>query len=299
MENGNNSNKYNFFLKGDSNTAVLLIHGITGTPSEMRYFGKGLQKAGFSVLCNTLPRHCGTLGELKKVAWQEIIDACREDFQSLKKEYPQVFVAGLSMGALAAIHLAYQFPGEVKGIVALAPTIFYDGWALHKGKVFLNLLWHIPFLRKAIDIREGWPYGLKDEALRENIHRFYKDAAADKFDNKVFLFGSPFFPLACLYQHHLLTKLVKKELPLVTTPILIIQAKEDDMTSVRNAQYVFKNIASENKELVILEDSYHMITIDKEKDRVAEETIKFINKFSDLPKSQITNSKLQTNHNTQ
>lgn len=280
MDNANNGNKYNFFLKGESNTAVLLIHGITGTPSEMRYLGKALNKAGLSVLCNTLPRHCGTLGELKKVTWQEITAACLKDFKGLKQEFAQVFVAGLSMGALAAIHLAYQFPQEVRGIVALAPTIFYDGWALHKGKVFLDLAWHIPFLRKAIDIREDWPYGLKDETLRENIHRFYKDAASDKFDNKVFLFGSPFFPLACLYQHHLLTNLVKKELPLVTTPILIIHAKEDDMTSLRNAQYVFKNIASASKELVILEDSYHMITIDKEKDRVAEETIKFINKIS-------------------
>lgn len=271
-----NPKKYNFFLKGTNGKGVLLIHGITGTPSEMRYLGKALQKAGFSVLCNTLPRHCDTLGELKRVTWQEIEAACIEDLEYLKKDCTQVYIAGLSMGALMSIHLAYRFPADVAGVVALAPTIFYDGWALSKGKIFLNLVWQVPALRNSINIREGWPYGLKDEKVRNHIQRFYKDAQARKFDNQVLSFGSPFFPLANLYQHHLFTKVVKDELALVKTPILIIHGKEDDMTSPKNAQYVYDNIGSERKSLVLLEDSYHMITIDKEKDKVAEEVIKFI-----------------------
>ncbi|MDD5237320.1 MAG: alpha/beta fold hydrolase [Candidatus Omnitrophica bacterium] len=273
-----NPQKFNFFLKG-GNKGVLLIHGITGTPSEMHYFGKQLQKAGNTVLCNTLPRHSDTLGELKKVTWKEIAESCIRSLRRLQKECTQVFIGGLSMGALMAMHLAYEFPSDITGIIALAPTLFYDGWALHKGKIFMNLAWHAPFFRNRINIREGWPYGLKDEGLRENIQRFYKNADARAFDNKVLLFGSPFFPLACLYQHHLLTGVVRRELPGVKTPAIILHAKEDDMTSLKNAQYVFKNIGSKDKSLVVLEDSYHMITIDKEKDRVAQEAIRFINKF--------------------
>jgi carboxylesterase len=275
MDN-NNTKKYDFFLKG-GDKGVLLIHGITGTPSEMRYFGKCLNKAGFTVMCNTLPRHCATLGELKKVAWQEIAAACAKDLVLLKQKCKKVYVAGLSMGALMAVHLAFEFPNDVAGIVALAPTLFYDGWALHKGKVLMNLAWHIPFLRNAINIREGWPYGLKDESIRENIQRFYKNADSREFDNKVLLFGSPFFPMACLYQHQLFAKVVKKEIPSVKIPVLIIHAKEDDMTSPRNAQYLLDRIASQDKSLVMLDDSYHMITIDKQKDKVAQEAINFIN----------------------
>ncbi|MCU0651767.1 MAG: alpha/beta fold hydrolase [Candidatus Omnitrophica bacterium] len=275
----NNSKKYNFLLEGNNGKAVLLIHGITGTPSEMRHVGKVLNKAGYTVFCSALPRHCSSLGELKKVTWQEIADACKEDFLALKAKHEKVFIAGLSMGALMSIHLAYQYPQEVSGIAVLAPTIFYDGWALHKGKVFLNFVWNIPYLRNRINIREGWPYGLKDEDLRWSIERFYKDANANKFSNKVLLFGSPFFPLANLYQHNLFTKLVIKELKKVTTPAVIIHAKEDDMTSLKNARFVLDNIGSPNKSLVVLEDSYHMITIDKEKDRVAEEIISFFNKL--------------------
>ena len=271
-----NPKKYNFFLKGTNGKGVVLIHGITGTPSEMRYLGKNLQKAGFTVLCNTLPRHCDTLGELKKVTWQEIEASCIEDLDYLKKDCTQVYLAGLSMGALMSIHLAYRFPADVAAVVALAPTIFYDGWAIHKGKIFMNLVWQVPALRNSINIREGWPYGLKDEEVRNNIQRFYKNAQASKFDNQVLAFGSPFLPLANLYQHHLFTKVVKDELALVKTPILIIHAKEDDMTSPKNAKYVYDNIGSTRKSLVLLEDSYHMITIDKEKDKVAEEVIKFL-----------------------
>lgn len=273
--------KFNFFYKG-SDIGVQLIHGITGTPSEMHFLGKKLHKKGFTVFCNSLPRHCGTLNDLKKVTWGEIADSSAEDFLRLKKECRQVFVAGLSMGALMAIHLAYQFPSEVSGIVALAPTLFYDGWALHKGKAVLELLWHIPFIRNAVNIREGWPYGLKDEDLRWSVERFYKNAKSSEFSNKSLLFGSPFFPAACLYQHRLFTKVAKKEIPEVKNPILIMHAKEDDMTSPKNAEYVLNHIGSSDKGLVLLDDSYHMITIDKQKELVASEIIKFLERVNGL-----------------
>ncbi len=278
MEN-NGSKKYSFFLKG-SKTAVLLVHGITGTPSEMRYVGKRLNKAGYSVLCDTLPRHCHTLSELKKVTWQEIVALCLEDFKALQKDHAQVFVAGLSMGALVGIHLSYLLPGQICGLIGLAPTISYDGWAIHKGQALLPLVWHIPFLRNAINIKEDWPYGLKDEVLREHIHRAYTKPQAGHSANDSVLFGSPFFPIACLYQHTLFARVVKKELSSVRTPILLLHAHEDDMTSSKNSRYILDHIGSADKSLVLLQDSYHMITIDKERDKVVEAMISFLNRLS-------------------
>ena len=278
MINGNHA-KYSFHLAGTNNKAVFLIHGITGTPSEMRYFGKAINEAGYTVLCNTLPHHCSALKELKKVTWREIVDACIKDFEFLQSEHQQVFVAGISMGALAGMHIAYQFGSAVGGIIALAPALFYDGWGLHKGRFMLNFIWNIPLLRNMVNIREGWPYGLKDEGLRENIQRFYKYAKQNQFDKKIFLFGSPFFPVACLYQHSLFAKVIKKELPQIKNPILIMHAKEDDMVSVNNSRYILDNIGSVDKSLAILEDSYHMITIDKEKEKVACEAVCFLDRL--------------------
>ncbi|MFA5096965.1 MAG: alpha/beta fold hydrolase [Candidatus Omnitrophota bacterium] len=271
-----NPRKYDFFLKGGNGRAVLLIHGITGTPSEMRYLGKSLNEAGFSVLCSTLPRHCASLGELRRVRWQEIADACAGDLEGLKREHSEVYAGGLSMGALLAIHLAYKYPSVVSGIIALAPTLIYDGWAVPKTKVLMDILWHVPFIRNRFDIRESWPYGLKNENLRAGVERFYTNAAAASLDDKAAIFGSPFFPMSCLYQHHLFAKVVKRELAGIRTPILIIHARDDDMTSPGNARYIYDRIASPDKSLVILDDSYHMITIDKQKDKVAGEMIRFI-----------------------
>jgi len=272
-----NPGKYNFLLEGSSDKAALLIHGITGTPSEMRYLARKLHKVGFTVMCNTLPRHCSTLGELKKVKWQEIVAACREDLASLKKRFSKIYLCGLSMGALVAVHLAYEDADSVRGIIALAPTMFYDGWAISKAKILMNISWHIPWIRMSVNIRETWPYGLKDEYMREHMHRFYKNAKADQFDNKVLLFGSPFFPMACLYEHSRFVKVVKKEMPFVKAPALILHAREDDMVSIKNAEYLLKRISSHPKSLVVLDNSYHMITIDNDKDKVVEEVAKFIN----------------------
>ncbi|MDD2679287.1 MAG: alpha/beta fold hydrolase [Candidatus Omnitrophica bacterium] len=271
-----NSQKFNFFLKGNSAKAVLLIHGITGTPSEMNYLGKALNKAGFSVLCNALPKHCGSLAELRRVTWQEIAEACAKDLEGLKKQYADVAVGGLSMGALMAIHLAYKYPSLVSKIIALAPTIVYDGWAVPKSKICMDVLWHVPFIRNRFNVRESWPYGLKNELLRAGFERFYRNAKAADDDDRIVIFGSPFFPMSCLYQHYLLTKVVKREFSGVRAPILILHARDDDMTSPKNAQYVYEHIASPDKHLVILDDSYHMITIDKQKNKVAEELIKFL-----------------------
>lgn len=276
MENNHKEN--GIFLKGQDK-AVLLIHGITGTPAEMNYLARAIHKAGFTVICNTLPHHCSNLAELKKVTWQEIFQFCKDDLHRLKDEYSKVFVGGISMGALVGIHLAHEFPQEVCGVIALSPTIFYDGWAVHKGQFLISLAWHIPFLRKAINIRESSPYGLKDEFLRESIRKFYSRAKVKDASGKSVMFGSPFFPLACLYQHSLFVKVIKKELGEVKSPIIILHARQDDMTSLSNAEYIFKRIGSRDKSLVVLEDSYHMIVIDREKEKVAQETIKFLHRL--------------------
>jgi carboxylesterase len=259
--------------------AVLLIHGITGTPAEMNYISRAVNKAGYAVFCNTLPHHCGSLKELKKVTWQEIADFCGAQLHKLKKDYPKVFVGGISMGALMGIHLARKLPQEVSGIIAFSPTLDYDGWAIHKGQALMPLVWHIPFLRNAINIRESSPYGLKDEFLRENIRKFYSSAKVNDTSGRNVLFGSPFFPLSCLYQHSLFVKVVKKELPGFKHPIIIFHARQDDMTSLRNARYIFDHIGSPDKQLVILEDSYHMVIIDKEKEKVARGVIAFLERL--------------------
>jgi len=273
------THKASLLLEGYNGKAVLLVHGITGTPTELRFIATQLNSAGYTVLCNMLPGHGSTMGELKKVAWEEIYVACEKDFIQLQKRYKQIFVGGLSIGALVAMHLAYKHPNKVSGIIGFGPTLFYDGWAQYKGRFLLEFIWHIPFLRKTIVVRESWPYGLKDETLRDKIDHYYKRITSGKLKDSAASFGTPYFPIACLYQGHLLSKLVKKELAAIITPVILFHSDNDDMASVKNSRYIYDRIGSTDKSLILLENSYHMITIDQDKERVARETVNFLDQI--------------------
>ncbi len=273
---------HGFFHKGSS-TGILLIHGITGAPAEMQFLGRKLNGAGFSVLCNSLPGHCAGLQALQAVTWQEIAAACAEDLRQLRSCCETVFVCGLSAGALLSLYLAAQQAEAVRGIVALAPTFFYDGWAVHKGRAVLELLWHIPFVRKRVLIPESHPFGLKDETLRSIIERLYRLQRHDtkaKQSAEALSFGSPFFPAACLYQHARFVKVVRPLLPTVKAPLLILHAREDDMVSLKNAEYCLRSCGSADKKLIVLTNSYHMITIDQEKEAVAQEVVAFLSRLA-------------------
>ena len=96
--------------------AVLLIHGLTGTPTEMKPVAKRLTKQGFSVMCPALAGHCGSVSDLKKSKWQDWYGTIERSFEALKAAgHTQVYVAGLSMGALIALVLAAEKGGRVDG----------------------------------------------------------------------------------------------------------------------------------------------------------------------------------------
>jgi carboxylesterase len=269
------------FLPGDENLCFL-IHGLTGTPKELGAIANRLQQAGYSVAVPHLAYHNGPLSLLKRKKWQDFYQPLREEFLKYEKEYKNIFVAGLSFGALLAILLACEFPRKVKAIASFSITLFYDGWAAPKAKIWLPLGYYT-YLQYWFYFKEDHPYGIKNEKLRSRIENYYKNAAWYDY-SKAHLYGYPAIPVSCMSQNHFLAKKVISILPQVETPIQLFQAKDDDVTSPRNSQFVFARIASQDKELVFLEDSYHIITADQEREQVAEKTIAFFDKFRSHPK---------------
>jgi carboxylesterase len=83
--------------------------------------------------------------------------------------------------------------------------------------------------------------------------------------------------LPAIHEAELLIKAVKKSLPKVISPALIMHAVEDDVSSPRSAEFVAKHIGSRTVETILLHNSYHMLTIDNEREKVAAETIRFFN----------------------
>jgi carboxylesterase len=246
------------------NHSVLLIHGLTGSPFEMKYLARKLNKAGFTVKGPCLDGHCSTLKNLSKTNWKDWYRSVYESFLEMKKSSDSVSVVGLCMGALLSLHLSYEVGSEVAAVSLISTTLFYDGWSLPWFKFLLPISYYIPF-RYVYSYSETEPYGIKNEALRERIVNLMKNDSIAYTKT----------PAASMHELFKLIRRVKKELPAITTPALILHSIEDDLTSTKNPDYVEEKIGSKIVRKIILDDSYHMMTIDNQKDRVAEETIKF------------------------
>ena len=271
----------------DSNALVYLIHGITGTPVEMRYLARGLARLGGDIYATTLPGHCTNLRDLVRTSHQQWCEHAYKQLTYARERYEHVYVAGLSAGALLALEAATIV--AVDGVGVLSPTFFYDGWNTPRSHAILpaalklvpeclqHLLFHV----------DGPPYGVKDSMIQAHIRASYTPASV--FHEWVGLWwkghgstavgngtdpssaaskGYPLFPLRTLNEIDRLMNRVRGHLGKVSAPTLILQAADDDMTGPRNAQLVYDEIASMQKRIVLLDDCYHVITVDRQRQAV-------------------------------
>ena len=256
-----------FFLPGcGGGDCVLLVHGLTGTPTEMRAIAKQLAKQGFSVMCPQLAGHCGSVADLKRSKWQDWYGSIERAFEAAKQTHTRVYVASLSMGALIALKLAEEKGARVDGLGLLSVTFFYDGWNMPhlRRKLLLPLVLYSP-LRYFVSWRENPPYGIKCERTRAAVHnvltRRDKNAA-----QKVGIFSTP---AVTIHESLRLIRAVKKALPGVHSPALIVHSTEDDTASIKNAHYVAARISSNKVETFFVDNTYHVLTLDKRKYDVA------------------------------
>lgn len=244
---------------------VLLIHGLTGGPYELKYLAKKLNKAGYTVKVPLLAGHGTTLADLKQTCWQDWYDSVKRAVLQLEAEDRTIYIGGLCMGAVMALHTAFDFKQKIRGVIAMSTTLNYDGWGLPWYSFLLALNYYTP-VRNFYSYTEREPYGIKNERLRRIVAKGTKENTI-AYDE---------FPGVSIRELFRLAKTVKRELPQIKTPILILHSSEDDTASVKNADYLERYIGADYVHKVLLTDCYHMITIDNQKDRVAEEIIAFI-----------------------
>lgn len=253
---------------------MLLIHGLTGTPTEMRLVGKGLNRAGFSVYGMQLAGHCGNVQDLIATGWKDWYASVEAAAETFRHEVDHLFVAGLSMGAILALKLAAERPEWVRGVGVYGATFRYDGWAIPwYGRLsFMLPLLHRFGIGKHRMVHESEPYGLRDERLRAQISGLMLggDSAAA---------GLPGNPWPSLAEMHNMAAVVRGELPKVSAPCLVAHATEDDVASLENAHLVARSVSGP-VEMLLLEDSYHMITIDRERRVLIDRSAEFFSKVA-------------------
>ena len=246
--------------------AVLLFHGLTGSPFELKKYGQFLYNNGYDVYAECLPGHGEKFDEIYTVKYQDWLDYAYLKFAELKQKYENIFVSGLCLGAVLALAVGIKFKREVSGIIALSTTLYLDGWRLPWYK-FLIPLALSTIIRFYYCYPECEPHGIKNERTRSVVKKLLEKGDVGMND----------FPMTGIYELLKLSSYVRKNLSRITAPILLIHSQEDDLTSVKSAKVVYKNISSEDKKMIILNDSYHMVLYDNEKEFVFNEALGFLN----------------------
>ena len=120
---------------------VLLLHGLCGTPAEMRFVAMGLARAGYTVHAPQLAGH----GDDNSGRWQDWYLSARAALTEIRKECDTVIVGGLCMGAILGLHLAARNPGKVQGVSLFSPTLWINGWAMPRSMRLFQLVRHEVF----------------------------------------------------------------------------------------------------------------------------------------------------------
>ena len=244
------------FILGNGRTGVLLIHGLGGTPIELKLVAKGLARNGFKVYCCQLAGHCGSAEDLTATKWEDWYTSVEEAFNVLRKDCDTIVAGGHSMGAVLAMHLAAKHPEDVHGLALYAPTLWYDGWAMPWYRFMLTFAMKSPVGRWAVrnfySFVETEPYGIKDPTIRAVVV-----AAMQSGDST--LAGVLTTPGEAVIQLYRLVNVVKHELKTIEAPAFIVQAREDDFSSLRNTEYLQRHLGG-LVDTLILDDSYHIVT---------------------------------------
>jgi carboxylesterase len=251
-----------------SRVGFLLIHGMGGTPVEMRYVANGLAAAGFTVSCCQLAGHCSTAERLIASTWRDWYASVEAAHDELRKHCDVIIAGGLSMGGILAANLALNRPDEVHGLAFYAPTLRFNGWAMPWYSQILRFI-RPSRLKVSMTLSEREPYGLKDERIRGIVVQ----SMQGKDSSEAGLFC---WPVRSLSEFNALCDQVRPRLGQIKTPALILHPREDDLADIDNAFHLQRHLGG-RVDMVVLEDSYHIVTLDRQRQVVVERSVAFGN----------------------
>ena len=265
---------------------VLLLHGLCSSALEVRQFARLLRAQGFVVTTLTLAGYtapeadaAGAKTPADHRRW--IADGVRE-VDRLAGLHDEVTLCGVSLGATLALAVAAERPEVVRGLSLISTTIFFDGWNVSRWRFLLPLAYWTP-LGRFYRYRETPPYGVKNPRVRAWI-------AAELERGRLSSAGASTIPTTSLREAARLIRHVKCNLARVRTPVLMIHAREDDVASLENVRFVARRLGTTRFREFIVADSYHMITLDNDRDHAAMKTVQFFNRAADLSAKEPTSA---------
>lgn len=238
------------FLEGNSDKAVLIIHGFTGYPGEYYELAEKINREGYAVSLPLLPGHGRNREAFKATNWRDWLSFIIGEYETLEKQYRTVSIVGLSMGGVLTIHLAARFKPE--RIALLAPAV-----AIRDTVFYLT-----PFLRFFMDERpKNWTPAEGDSAAVRKL-------------------GEEYWKRHYIRQIAGLNRLSRQSVKMlgkISSPALIMVSETDQTVPPKAASIIEKGLKYCASKRVILKNSPHVLVSGPEKDYVAEEVIGWLN----------------------
>jgi carboxylesterase len=241
-----------FELPGTLDAAVLCIHGFTSTPFEVRYLAEALQRRGFTALGPLLPGHGTSVGDLAGTTWAQWSGEISSQYEALARRFPWVAVVGQSLGGLLALHLAAHARG-VKAVASLAAPLWLDGMGKRVDEWTRPGRWLHRYLRAVPKLGGS---DIADPATKASYPSYSQ------------------IPVAALHSLCDFMAVVDEELPRIAAPTLVLHARRDHTAPVACAHRIAERTRAER--LRLLDDSFHVISVDRERDIVADEVGSFL-----------------------
>lgn len=231
---------------------VLCVHGFTGTPFELRFLGERLHAAGFTVRGLRLPGHGTSVEALEPTGWRDWAAAVDDALDDLHRRCRAVAVVGQSLGGLLALHAAARRPA-IAAVASLAAPLWLDGLGGAAARATapggpLAFVRRLPKLGGS-DVR--------DRAAR----------AASPAYRQI-----PTRPLASLVEF---MAVVDDALPRVRAPLLVLHGRRDHTAPFACAARLAERAGSSVLRARALDRSYHLVSLDVERDAVAAEVCAF------------------------
>lgn len=234
------------FIKGNS-IGILLLHGFTASPYEMKELGIYLHKNGeFTISIPLLAGHGKDTEALNSVHWNEWINSAVDAYEKLKQNSSKVVVIGMSMGGSIALTFASKY--NVDGLICMGTPTY-----ITKLSCFARVLY--PF-KKSLKKTGG--------------------ADIADLDQKKHIVSLQTIPLHALIEFRKLLKNLRKTLQQVICPVYLMHSKNDHTVDYKNMEIIHHSIASKKIKTKLFERSFHILPLDFERDTVYSESLDFI-----------------------
>jgi carboxylesterase len=231
---------------------ALLLHGFAGTPPELRRLGEHLAAHGWHCHGPAMAGHATTPEDLERASWRDWAASAQEALDRLCAECDEVVIAGQSMGGAMALHLAAA-DDRLRAVATLAAPVRLSDWRLRflpLGKYLVR--WDMP----GDDVDLFWP-----DAVHE-LHSYGRR------------------PTRAIHQLNLFVGEVRRELPLVRQPVLVLHGGRDRVIDPRNAAEIEQGlVCSQLVERHMYTRSGHGMSVDVDREDINARVLAWFDRF--------------------